>query len=61
MTTQLSTNDLIATIEDLGYKITTPRRDLINLLCNKNEGFTAEEISKEIEKIINKNQMRKRA
>ena len=48
MTTQLSTSDLIAAIEDLGYKITNPRRDLINLLGEKNQGFTAEEISKEL-------------
>lgn len=40
--------DLLAALEDQGYRLTTPRRSIINLLDNKEEGFSAEEISSEL-------------
>ena len=36
--------DLLATIEDLGFRVTTQRREVTNLLNQKQEGFSAEEI-----------------
>ena len=40
--------DLLAVLEDEGYRITAPRRSVIGLLEQKGEGFTAEEISEEL-------------
>ena len=40
--------DLLAALEDQGYRLTTPRRSIINLLDNKEEGFSAEGISSEL-------------
>ena len=40
--------DLVAALEDLGYRATGPRRDVIALLETKMEGFNAEEISGEL-------------
>ena len=49
MTDFLSTKpDMLATLEDLGYRSTTARRDVINLLVTKREGFDAEEINREL-------------
>lgn len=36
--------DLAATLEDLGYRVTGPRRDIIDLLSVKQEGFGAQEV-----------------
>ena len=36
---------MLAALEDQGYRLTTPRRSIINLLDNKEEGFSAEGIS----------------
>ena len=46
--TQVRLPDLQATLEDRGYRMTTPRRDVINLLGQKQEGFSAEEIREEL-------------
>ena len=40
--------DLVAVLEDRGYRATGPRRDVIALLETKMEGFSAEEISGEL-------------
>ena len=37
--------DLMSAIEDMGYRITQPRRDVIGLLDTKPDGFGAEEIN----------------
>ena len=49
MTLLLSSKpDLLATLEDRGYRVTRPRREVINLLAQKQEGFTAEEVCSEL-------------
>ena len=40
--------DLIAVLEDGGYRITAPRRSVIAALDGKGEGFTAEELCGEL-------------
>ena len=40
--------DLLAVLEDGGYRITSPRRNVIAALDRKNEGFTAEELCGEL-------------
>ena len=40
--------DLISVLEDGGYRITRPRRNVIAALAQKNEGFTAEELCSEL-------------
>ena len=40
--------DLIAVLEDGGYRITRPRRSVIAVLDQKDEGFTAEELCSEV-------------
>ena len=40
--------DLMAVLEDQGYRSTVPRRAIIELLERKGEGFTVEEISEEL-------------
>ena len=37
--------DLMSVIEDMGYRITQPRRDVVKLLETKPDGFGAEEIN----------------
>ena len=39
---------MIAVLEDKGYRATLPRRGVINLLEQKHEGFTVEEINGEL-------------
>ena len=39
---------LLATLEDQGYKLTTPRRRAVAVLEEKNRGFTAADISTEV-------------
>jgi Fe2+ or Zn2+ uptake regulation protein len=48
MTTKISTLDLLATVEDLGHRMTGPRRHVIYLLSQKHEGFTGEELNTEL-------------
>ena len=49
MTTALrSRPDIMAVLEDRGYRSTAPRRAIVRLLAQKQEGFTAEEICKEL-------------
>ena len=49
MTTPLtSPQDIMATLEDRGYRSTAPRRAIIRVLEGKQEGFTAEELSSEL-------------
>ena len=49
MTTAQNTQlDLMAALEDRGYRSTGARRDVVNLLAKKVEGFSAEEISGEL-------------
>ena len=40
--------DLLAALEDRGYRVTRPRRELIDLLGRKQEGFSAEEVCGEL-------------
>ena len=40
--------DILAVLEDRGYRSTAPRRAIIRILEGKQEGFTAEEIIKEL-------------
>ena len=40
--------DMIAILEDRGYRSTRPRRQIVDLLERKKGGFTAEEISIEL-------------
>ncbi|MBI4203371.1 MAG: transcriptional repressor [Chloroflexi bacterium] len=47
-TTRISSTDLIATLEDRGCRITSPRRDFIALLERKEGGFSAEELCSEL-------------
>ena len=49
MTTTLTTRtDLLAVLEDNGYRSTAARREVVRLLETKEEGFSAEEISGEL-------------
>lgn len=49
MTTSISPGpNLLATLEDQGYRVTRPRREIINLLSQKQEGFSAEEVCGEL-------------
>lgn len=43
--------DLLAALEDQGYRLTPARRDVIKLLDKKQEGFSAEEISNELPRV----------
>ena len=45
---QVSLPDLQASLEDRGYRMTAPRRDIISLLGQKQEGFSAEEVCEEV-------------
>ena len=40
--------DIMAVLEDRGYRSTAPRRAIARILEGKQEGFTAEEISNEL-------------
>jgi Fe2+ or Zn2+ uptake regulation protein len=46
--TNVTRPDLIAVLEDRGFRATGPRRDVTSLLETKGEGFSAEEISGEL-------------
>lgn len=46
--TRLSPPDLLAILEDRGYRITGPRRDVVRLLERKGEGFGAEQLCGEL-------------
>ncbi len=46
--TQVSRPNLMAVLEDRGYRSTAPRLAIIQLLEMKQAGFTAEEISEEL-------------
>ena len=49
MTTPLTSHpDIMAALEDRGYRATAPRREIIRILQGKQEGFTAEEIGVEL-------------
>lgn len=51
MTEQAVRSNFMATLEDNGYRLTLPRREIIHALENKQEGFTAEEIVSELPEI----------
>ena len=40
--------DPLSVLEDSGYRITEPRRSVVRLLMEKEDGFTAEEVSDEL-------------
>lgn len=40
--------DIMSVLEDRGYRTTAPRRAIIRILEGKGDGFTAEDISKEL-------------
>jgi Fur family ferric uptake transcriptional regulator len=48
MKANLSYTDLLDLIEDNGSRITGQRRDIVNLLVARREGFTPEEINNEL-------------
>ena len=49
MTTPLtSRTEIMAILENRGYRATAPRKAIVQLLEGKREGFTAEEISNEL-------------
>ena len=49
MTTPITSHpDIMAVLEDKGYRPTAPRRAIIQILEVKHEGFTAEEIGSEL-------------
>ena len=49
MTTPLTSHpDIMAVLEDRGYRPTAPRRAIIHILERKQEGFTVEEIGSEL-------------
>ena len=43
--------DLLAVLEDRGFRLTSPRRSIINLLEQKEEGFSAEDICDELPEV----------
>lgn len=43
--------DMISVLEDQGYRVTAPRRSIVNLLDLKEGGFTVEEIACELPKV----------
>lgn len=47
-TPRTSRPDLLAILEDQGYRPTNQRRDVVSLLERKGEGFTAEEVCEEL-------------
>ena len=48
MTESTSRSNITGTLEDNGYRLTLPRREIIRVLEVKREGFTAEEIVKDL-------------
>ena len=40
--------DMLAALEDLGHRVTGPRRSIVNILDQKEEGFSAEDICTEL-------------
>ncbi len=49
MTVQLTPRlDILAILEDKGYRSTAPRRAIIRILEGMREGFTAEDVSREL-------------
>ncbi len=50
-TSHTSHPDIIAVLEDQGYRPTAPRRAIIQILEGKLEGFTAEEIGSELPQV----------
>jgi Fur family ferric uptake transcriptional regulator len=46
--TRPSRPDLLAALEDQGYRVTGPRRAVVELIDNKREGFSAEELCGEL-------------
>jgi Fe2+ or Zn2+ uptake regulation protein len=48
MTLTAQRRDIMAVLEDQGYRATAPRKAVIRLLERKEEGFTAEEITDEL-------------
>ena len=43
--------DILAVLEDNGYRITEPRREIVHALAGRGEGFTAEEIVTELPQV----------
>ena len=48
MTQSARRPNLVAVLEDRGYRLTEPRRNIISLLDRKEEGFSAEEVCDEV-------------
>ena len=48
MTTKLQYQDLLAIMEDSGHRVTEARRSIVVLLNGKEDGFTAEQINREL-------------
>ena len=44
MTTKFRYEDLVAVIEDAGHRVTDARRSIVELLSDKQDGFSAEDI-----------------
>ena len=51
MQTDVIRPDILAVLEDNGYRITEPRREIVHALAARSEGFTAEEIVSELPQV----------
>lgn len=51
MQTDAMRPDILAILEDNGYRITEPRREIIHALSGRREGFAAEEIVSELPQV----------
>ena len=45
MTTKYQSEDLLAIMEDAGYRLTDTRRSIVSFLNRQSDGFTAEQVN----------------
>ena len=50
-TTLTAQTEIMSILENQGYRVTAPRKAIVELLKGKTEGFTAEEISNELPQV----------
>ena len=48
MTTKYQSEDLLAIMEDAGYRLTDTRRSIVSFLNRQSDGFTAEQVNDEL-------------
>ena len=51
MSTESHSTDILAVLEHQGYRSTFPRRAIVESLQNRNDGFTADDLVRELPKI----------